>query len=122
MPQKRIPGKWFRKGIVSLKSPVVRLGPMILHCRPPQWFSRNALAGWPPMPALRSSRNVLSGAAHPSMPYALPRLRLPSASRCAPADPSWPPTAAKLGSPGLWAIAIYPLHHDALKARTRPRA
>ena len=63
MPQKG-PGKWFRKGISLVK--VVRLFPD--DSTAGEWF---AAMRWPDGPQCPhcASRNVLSGAAHPCMPY-----------------------------------------------------
>ena len=63
MPQKS-PGKWFRKGISLVE--VVRLFPD--DSTAGEWF---AAMRWPDGPQCPhcASRNVLSGAAHPCMPY-----------------------------------------------------
>ena len=95
MPQKG-PGKWFRKGISLVE--VVRLFPDDPTAE--EWF---AAMRWPDGPQCPhcASRNVLSGAAHPCMPY-----------RCRGCDKRFSVRTgsvmadSKLGYQ-VWAVAIY---------------
>ena len=95
MPQKG-PGKWFRKGISLVE--VVRLFPDDPAAG--EWF---AAMRWPDGPQCPhcASRNVLSGAAHPCMPY-----------RCRGCDKRFSVRTgsvmadSKLGCQ-VWAVAIY---------------
>ena len=95
MPQKG-PGKWFRKGISLVE--VVRLFPD--DSTAGEWFATMRWPGGPQCPHC-ASRNVLSGAAHPSMPY-----------RCRGCDKRFSVRTgsvmadSKLGYQ-VWAIAIY---------------
>lgn len=90
------PGKWFRKGI-SLPQ-LIRLLPDDPTAE--QWFAN---IRWPDGPSCPhcGSRNVLSGCAHPSMPY-----------RCRPCDKRFSVRTgsvmadSKLGYQ-TWALAIY---------------
>ena len=112
MPQK-CPGKWFRKGISLVEA--VRLFPDDPTAG--EWF---AAMRWPDGPQCPhcASRNVLSGAAHPCMPY-----------RCRGCDKRFSVRTgsvmadSKLGYQ-VWAVAIYLLTNRAagrLEHETAPR-